>query len=183
MVQWWLWEPFSCCLLRSGTPAFSLWEWLRAPLPPACMPPRLDCLFPVYKAAPSLHNEKVVSRVGRGLGPFPGSQPICSQHPEPQLLCMGWRESKVYLSLLAEYSLKKFPNKTWCYTPSTWHCGVCLPLLLYIIAPSLSFTTDIVSDVCFHTWGVTFTEPNRPIFPMIGWLAEEGFPHPNHTNI
>lgn len=135
MVQWWLWEPFSCCLLRSGTPAFSLWEWLRAPLPPACMPPHLDCLFPIYKAAPSLHNEKVVSRVGRGLGPFPGSQPICSQHPEPQLLSMGWRESKVYLPLLAEYLLKKFPNKTWCYTPSTWHCGVCLPLLLCIIAP------------------------------------------------
>lgn len=159
---------------QSGTPAFSLWEWLRAPLPPACMPPHLDCLFPVCKAAPSLHNEKVVSRVGRGLGPFPGSQPICSQQPEPQLLSMGLRENKVYLPLLAEYLLENFPNKTWCYTPSTWHCGVRLPLLPYILPPlprRLSFTTDIVSDVGFHTWGVTFTESNQPIFPMIGWLA------------
>lgn len=172
-------------LLRLRTPAIPpggngcVWMQvcieLRAPLPPAWAPPSLNCLFPVCKSSPSLHHEKVASRVGRGRAPSWIIAHLASRTPAPSCGLMGAQgpctsSGWAFPGDISQSNL--FP------APSAWHRGVCL---LHISSARAAFIWALVQDGFFHTQRFTSTSSNPSISAVTSashGLPRKGFPTP-----
>lgn len=133
------------------------------------MQPGLDSLFPICKAFPSLHNSKAAYREGRA-----GSLPcITACHASNiQSPCLPlWadeRAGSVCLILLSIY-LKNFPIKPAPSSPSMWHCGVCLYLLLRLFPPSLPLSYTLFTKSFFIHKVLLLCSQICPSFP---WLPD-----------